>query len=185
MSEEDMMMTNSLNSMDQHEMEVKMDVCPEEDDAEATPAVDCLGPAEHQVIMELLHHRHHITRLTVDVLDDNGRFIGVLANTTSADSQTAANLQAHVYQMHHFEEKGNKVRQWDPLYKEMFRHLEGIYMEHTFLNDGISVLHTGDTECAIELIQKHAGVVSSFVEDGFEAVWREHRVPEVCYRGGE
>ena len=64
----------------------------------------------------------------------------------------------------------------------MFLHLDGIDMVHTFMDTGVSVLHTAESECAIELIQKHASVVSSFVEEGYEAVWREHHVPEVCYR---
>jgi len=185
MSEEMMTKTSTTSGtmMDPHEMELKMDVCPPDDDEQQ--AVDCLHPAEHEVIMELLNRRHQIQRVTVDVFDSNngGRFIGVLANTTSTDSQTAAYLKAHVYQMHHLEETGQSVRQWDPLYRAMFRHLEDIAMEHTFRDDGISVLHTAETECAIELIQKHAAVVSSFVEEGREAVWREHQAPEVCYRG--
>jgi len=162
--------------MDQEEMEQKMNVC---QDGET---LDCLDPSEHKVIMELLDNRHKIERVTVDVYNDDHRFVGVLANTTSDDPQVAAYLQAHVHQMHRKEENGQKVRQWDPLYKEMFQHLEGIDMVHTFLDHGISVLHTGESECAIELIQKHANVVTSFVEEGYEAVMREHHVPEICFR---
>lgn len=163
--------------MDEGEMKVKMDVCVDDQ-----IPVDCLGPSEHEVIMELLQHHDQIVRTTVQIFDETGRFVGVLTNTTSANPNIAASLQAHVHQMHHLEESGNKVRQWDPLYNEMFHHLEDITMEHQFLVDGISVLHTGQTECAIELIQKHAGVVTSFVQDGYEAFWREHQVPEVCFR---
>ena len=161
------------------EMKVKMELCADDDQIH----VDCLGPSEHEVIMMLLQHHDQIDRTTVQIFDETGRFVGVLANTTSADPKIAASLQAHVHQMHNLEETGNKVRQWDPLYNEMFHHLDDIYMEHKFLVDGISVMHTAQTECAIELIQKHAGAVTSFVQDGYEAVLREHQVPEVCIRG--
>ena len=181
-------MEMEMMMLSKDEMEAKMDVCRTSDDNDddpqaPPPSMDCLGPAEHTVIMELLNHHDQIVRTTVPVYDTaTGRFVGVLANTTSADPRVAAYLQAHVQQMHQLEVTGHKLRQWDPLYKEMFQQMEGISMEHEFLDDGVSVLHTGQTECAIELIQKHAAVVTSFVQEGYEAVWREHHVPEVCYR---
>ena len=163
--------------MSQTEMEKKMDLC--QGDATA----DCLGPEEHSVIMSLLEHRHLIERRTVNIYDGRTtprRLVGVLANTTSADPSVAAHLQAHVYGMHRLEGRGGRVRQWDPLYREMFARLDGIDMVHEFLGDGVSVRHTGASPCAVELIRRHAATVSDFIAVGEEEVFREHEVPEVC-----
>jgi len=172
-----------MELMDQATMEQKMDVCPP--DAE----VDCLRPEEHEVIMNLLEHRHLMERTVTPVYDPDTTsdrpaiVIGVTANTTSADATVAAYLQAHVHQMHHLEERGDRVRQWDPLYETMFGRLDTIEMVHNFVADGVSVQHTGTTPCAVQLVQRHAAVVSGFVQQGMMEVMVEHEVPAECLEG--
>lgn len=166
------------HQFDAEEMQIKMDVCTK------TKTTNCLQNDEHEVIMYLLQHRHTIDRQLWNLYDSDplrpARQIGVLSHTTSTDSTVASYLQAHVHQMHHLEERGEAVRQWDPLYHEMFQRMEEIEMVHDFIENGVAVKHTSNSDCGIDLIVQHANVVSGFVDEGTSEVFREHALPESC-----
>jgi hypothetical protein len=129
----------------------------------------------HQdIIQNLVQNRGSIER-TVTLTE-----LGVEATTWSTDPVIAGWIQTHVAQMKERVETNNVIRQRDPLFVAVFENREFLRTDVTNQTDGVFVVQTGETDCAIDIIQAHAQVVSRFLQYGPNEVRLNHDVPEIC-----
>ena len=106
---------------------------------------------------------------------------GVETHTWSdSDPQVGDWIQTHVAQMIRLLNTGGSIRRWDPLFREIFENHGDFSITVTNSTDGVYVASVGNTECAVNLAQFHAEVVSGFIEHGRAEVQRAHEVPEEC-----
>ena len=75
-------------------------------------------------------------------------------------------------------EKKQPIRQWDPLFAELFKHSGKIKMELTNTAKGVKVVETSDDVYVVKLIQSHAAGVSEFVKEGASIMHKEHPLPD-------
>lgn len=152
-------------------------------DTAATPAVtdqhdesveQLTGPpAFTQAIHALLSDHEKITREVTDIPD------GIESVTTSEDPEVAAVIQKHVHEMAVRLEKGQPVRMWDPLFREIFAHYDKIKMEVIEVDGGVKVRETSDDPMVVMLIRQHAHQgVSEFVRDGSDRAHKSTPMPE-------
>lgn len=125
-------------------------------------------------IHNLLQNRAMIQR---DVKDTK---TGVETTTWSSDTTVAGWIQTHVAQMHKRLLNDCPIRRWDPLFAAVFANHESLTLDITNQTDGVRVIETGDTDCAVSLIQTHADVVSNFLKYGHDEVMQSHDVPYAC-----
>jgi len=133
-----------------------------------------------QTVRSLVHdYRHEIDR-EVEYIEN-----GVITVTRSpSDPEAARALERHVLEMKGLLENGGRIRNWDPLFTELFDHADEITMSIETLDDGVRVVETSDNPEVAKLIQAHARKVSEFVERGPEAVHEETALPD-GYRAGD
>ncbi len=131
------------------------------------------GPAVMETVRALMHeHRGLIYRRTEEF--DNG----VITETRSPSSpEAAAAIRRHVREMQELLESGGRVRQWDPLFRELFDRAGEISMQIEELEDGMRVTETSDDPEVVLLIQAHARKVTEFVERGPAAAHEETPLP--------
>ena len=72
---------------------------------------------------------------------------------------------------------GQPIRQWDPLYAEIFRQAGKIHMELSNTAKGIKVVETSTDPWVVKLLHSHADGVSEFVDQGMAAMHKEHPLP--------
>lgn len=140
-----------------------------------------------KVIHELFDNVDKIERV-VSPYKENQEVIGVKTVTTSTDPDVAANIQLHVSQMADLllssDDGGRRIRQWDPLFVEIFDNADDYTMTYANYEDGdkigVEVTESGTTPCAIALVQAHAQTVSAFVTNGHDEAMNEHAVPDSC-----
>jgi hypothetical protein len=125
-------------------------------------------------IQNLLQNRGLIQR-DVKVTDT-----GVETTTVSLDTTVAGWIQVHVEQMRHRLLQDCPIRRWDPLFASIFANHENLTLDVTNQTDGVLVVESGDTQCAVSLIHSHANVVSNFLAYGHDEVMQSHDVPNVC-----
>lgn len=110
-------------------------------------------------------------------------------------------IQRHVHEMKDHLEQNNEVRGWDPLFREIFAHSDDISMNVTYIDGGVIVEEISkscdeklagksgssyhfeeneDQNCVVEMIHKHAHVVSKFIKKGMKEAMKEHKAPK-CY----
>lgn len=99
---------------------------------------------------------------------------GYIAVTTASDPAVAAALKSHVKQMSERLESGLMVRRWDPAFAEYVRHYKNIDHKFEPIEQGIRVVVNGKTPEAVKAAQNHATIITSFVNDGWEAHDRAH-----------
>jgi hypothetical protein len=104
---------------------------------------------------------------------------GVETITTSDDPAVARLIQTHVAEMQQALLQGRPVRQWDPLFVELFAHREMIRMEIEQLANGVKVRQVSDNEQVTKLVRQHAWRgVSEFVADGWGRVHQPTPLPD-------
>src|SRR5205807_5454569 len=69
---------------------------------------------------------------------------GVRTVTTSEDPQVTDLIRTHVREMKERIEKGQPIRQMDPLFREIFRHHEKIRLEIEDVPGGVRATETSD-----------------------------------------
>ncbi|MGV6815682.1 MAG: hypothetical protein ACWA44_00250 [Thiotrichales bacterium] len=91
---------------------------------------------------------------------------GIRTVTTSKNPEIVALLHDHVPSMHDRLLKGLSLRNWDPLYIELFKHREALEMNIELLDDGVRVVERSDQPEVVPLIHAHADAVDGFLEGG-------------------
>lgn len=104
---------------------------------------------------------------------------GVETWTESDDPKIAQAIQVHVRQMKERMEKGNPIRQMDPVFRELFDHHEKVNMQIKDTDKGIHVVETSEDPQVVLLIQQHANeAVSEFVKYGMKRAMKPTPLPE-------
>lgn len=127
--------------------------------------------ADHEDFHFLLTHHKQITR-TVKNLPN-----GVETLTESTNAEVAAKIKEHVKWMKERVEKSRPIRMRDPLFAELFRHVDKIDFEYEQTDNGVRVTETSKDPMVVKLIQAHAKTVSAFVEKGFAEAMKNHAAP--------
>ena len=129
------------------------------------------GRQDMDTIHALFSAHQQIAR-TVKKLDT-----GVETLTESADPKVQALIREHVQTMYQRLSAGQPIRQWDPLYAEIFRQAGKIHMELSNTAKGIKVIETSTDPWVVKLLHAHADGVSEFVDQGMAAMHKEHPLP--------
>ncbi len=104
---------------------------------------------------------------------------GVRTVTTSEDPQVTDLIRTHVREMKERIEKGQPIRQMDPLFREIFRHHEKIRLEVEDVPGGVRATETSDDPQVSLLIRQHAKrAVSEFVQGGMNRAMQGTPLPE-------
>jgi len=104
---------------------------------------------------------------------------GVRTVTTSEDPQVTDLIRTHVREMKERIEKGQPIRQMDPLFREIFRHHEKIRLEIEDVPGGVRATETSDDPQVTLLIRQHAKrAVSEFVQGGMNRAMQGTPLPE-------
>jgi YHS domain-containing protein len=102
---------------------------------------------------------------------------GVETVTESDDPKVQALIHEHVAAMYQRLAKQQPIRQWDPLFAELFKHANKIKMELVKTPKGIKVIETSVDDYVVKLIQAHAEGVSEFVKEGMPSMHKSHPLP--------
>jgi hypothetical protein len=139
--------------------------------------MDAQTMRDMHVIHDLLLGHERIEREVDDVPG------GIRAVTMSGDSELAARIRTHVSQMQARIERGNPIRQMDPLFREIFEHHGAIEMLVENVPGGMRVTETSADPQVALLIRQHARrAVSEFVAEGMPRAMRPTPLPP-GYRG--
>lgn len=130
------------------------------------------GRPEAQAIHFLVANHSKIER-TVEIIPG-----GVRTLTVAEDPEIIDTLRIHVHQMADLIHEGGRIRNWDPLFKEIFDHRQAIQMKITDIEGGVEVVETSTDEDVALLIQAHAEKVEEFVARGIEAYREETPLPK-------
>lgn len=136
------------------------------------------GPMDAQmrqdmrVIHGLLVNHEKIRRQVDDIPD------GIRSVSVSEDSAVAELIRTHVRQMKARIERGDPIRQMDPLFREIFEHHEAISMAIEQVRGGVRVTETSPDPRVELLIRQHAHrAVSEFVAAGMQRAMRPTPLP--------
>lgn len=131
-----------------------------------------------QIIRNLVENRADIVR-TVEP-PDGDQPLKTVTTSRSGDPKVADWIKVHVAQMKDLMEAGGRIRNWDPLFEELFDHNEDLDRTIFEMDDGVEVWLDGDTKCAKAVSQNHAHVISAFLENGQRELRRSHPPPPIC-----
>ena len=126
------------------------------------------------IIQNLLNNRLNITRV---VTESNGIYH---AETTSKNPQIANWIQEHVASMMQRVATDQRIRQWDPIFVEMFDKRSEILSKMTNIPGGVEVDLFGVTVCGQSLAEAHVKLVSAFLSGGRPEVQKAHPIPPEC-----
>lgn len=130
-----------------------------------------------RVIHALLQGHDQVRRRVADI--DSG----IRARTTSSDPELADMIRTHVAQMKGRVERGDPIRQMDPLFREIFEHHEAVQMDIEPVRGGVLVVETSANPQVELLIRQHAHeAVSEFVAKGMSRAMQPTPLP-AGYRG--
>lgn len=129
------------------------------------------GPQDMQTIHALFNEHKKIHR-TVKNIEN-----GVETLTESDDPAVQAMIVEHSLAMQKRLENKQPIRQWDPLFAELFKHAEKIKMQITNTERGVRVVETSSDGYVVKLIQAHAQGVSEFVVEGMSSMHKSHDLP--------
>lgn len=130
------------------------------------------GRPDAQVIHFLVENHESLER-TVENIPG-----GVLTRTVSKDPEIIDAVRIHVRQMVDLIHGGGRIRNWDPLFREIFDHREAIEMKITDIEGGVEVTEISDDDQIAKLIRAHAVKVEEFVTRGLAAYKEETPLPE-------
>ena len=128
-------------------------------------------PQDMKTIHSLFGDHQKITR-TVKPISN-----GVETITESDDPKVKALIVEHAWAMKARLEKKQPIRQWDPLFAELFKHADKIKLEIANTEKGVKIIETSDDAYVVKLIQSHAAGVSEFVSEGMSVMHKEHLLP--------
>lgn len=129
-------------------------------------------PQDMKTIHALFDDHQKITRTVKNIRN------GVETVTESDDPKVKALIIEHSWAMKARLEKKQPIRQWDPLFAELFKHSDKIKMELTNTAKGVKVVETSDDAYVVKLIQSHAAGVSEFVKEGMPVMHKQHDLPD-------
>lgn len=129
------------------------------------------GPQDMRTIHALFNEHKKINR-TVKNTEN-----GVETLTESDDPAVQAMIVEHSLAMQKRLENKQPIRQWDPLFAELFKHAEKIKMQITRTQKGVRVVETSSDAYVVKLIQSHAQGVSEFVAEGVSSMHKSHDLP--------
>ncbi len=126
----------------------------------------------HKAMM-LVHGRAAIER-TVEEIDG-----GVLTETiVVGDPALRQTLLDHVSEVTALLEGGGRMRNWDPLFSEIFDHYDEIQIVTEEIENGLRVTETSPNPEVAKLIRAHAYKVNEFLARGHDAVHEATPLPE-------
>lgn len=128
-------------------------------------------PQDMKTIHALFDDHNKITRTVKNISN------GVETVTESDDPKVKALIVEHALAMKARLEKKQPIRQWDPLFAELFKNSDKIKMELTNTAKGMKVTETSTDPYVVKLIQAHAAGVSEFVKEGMPSMHKEHPLP--------
>jgi len=129
------------------------------------------GPQDMQTI-HALFNEHKKIRRTVKNIEN-----GVETLTESDDQAVQAMIVEHALAMQKRLENKQPIRQWDPLFAELFKHAEKITMQISKTQRGVRVVETSSDAYVVKLMQSHAQGVSEFVAEGMSSMHKSHELP--------
>ncbi len=98
---------------------------------------------------------------------------GVAAITESDDPVVAAKIKDHAYAIQLRMQSGGRLRQWDPVFVELFDHRTEVRLTITPTPTGVRIVETSDNPEVVAILRAHAAGVSDFVREGGAAASRE------------
>jgi YHS domain-containing protein len=128
-------------------------------------------PQDMKTIHALFDGHKQIARTVKEIAD------GVETYTESDDPKLQALIKEHVWAMQQRLAKHQPIRQWDPLFAELFKQADKIKMEVSATAKGMKVVETSTDAYVVKLIQAHAKGVSEFVKEGMPVMHKEHPLP--------
>ncbi len=128
-------------------------------------------PQDMKTIHSLFDDHKKITRTVKNIGN------GVETITESDDLKVKALIVEHAWVMKARLEKKQPIRQWDPLFAELFRNSDKIKLEITTTEKGVKITETSTDPYVVKLIQAHAAGVSEFVKEGMPSMHKEHPLP--------
>ncbi len=128
-------------------------------------------PQDMKTIHALFDGHKQITRTVTETTN------GVETLTESNDPKLQALLKEHVRAMQQRLVKHQPIRQWDPLFAELFKQADKIRMEVSATTKGMKVVETSADAYVVKLIQAHARGVSEFAKEGMAVMHKEHPLP--------
>ncbi|MBX3276577.1 MAG: hypothetical protein KF868_01115 [Acidobacteria bacterium] len=128
-------------------------------------------PQDMRTIHALFDAHKKITRKVSNIEN------GVETLTESDDPTVKAYIIEHTWAMKKRLENNQPIRQWDPLFAELFKHAGKIRMEVANTDKGVKVVETSTDPYVVKLIQAHAAGVSEFVAEGMSVMHKEHPLP--------
>jgi uncharacterized protein len=143
--------------------------------AETVPA--CRGPGMgqgggHRADMMGIHflfaHRDSITRTVTEIPG------GVRTITEADDPAVTTRLQEHVQAMYARLKEGQPIHTRDPLFAALFRSADKIDVRIEKTATGLRVTETSADPETVELIRRHAQVVSLFIANGMTEMMKSH-----------
>ena len=135
-------------------------------------------PNEMRAIWALIDAHDDIERVVEEVPG------GVKTTTTTTDPQLVPVLQRHVTEMAGMLESGGRIRNWDPLFAELFDRRDEIHITINELDHGVEVVETSDDDGVTRLIRAHARKVDAFVAEGDDVLHQPTPIPS-DYQGAD
>jgi YHS domain-containing protein len=126
-----------------------------------------------QTIHALFDHHDKITR-TVKNTEN-----GVETLTESDDPKVQTLIAEHAWAMQKLLESRQPIRQWDPLFAELFKYADKIKLQITRTPKGVKVIESSSDAYVVKLVQAHAQGVSEFVKEGMPSMHKTHELPGV------
>jgi uncharacterized protein len=130
-----------------------------------------------EIIHKLLEYRSDIKR---EISPVTAGPYDLVTTTTSQKAEVAGWIKTHVAQMMDLVGSGGRIRNWDPLFNEIFDHVNEIQSDVNDVVGGVEVFLAGTTVCGKALAEKHAAVVSAFLLNGYEELHQSHQAPSIC-----
>lgn len=124
-----------------------------------------------QTIHTLFEYNEKITR-TVKLIKN-----GVETLTESDEPKVQTLIAEHALAMQKRLENKQPIRQWDPLFAELFKNADKIKLEISMTPKGVKVTETSSEPYVVKLIQSHAQGVSEFVLEGTSSMTKRHELP--------
>lgn len=126
-----------------------------------------------QTIHALFDHHDKISR-TVKNTEN-----GVETLTESDDPKVQVLIAEHAWAMRKLLQTRQPIRQWDPLFAELFKFADKIEMQITRTPKGVKVVESSSDAYVVKLVQAHAQGVSEFVKEGMASMHKTHELPGV------
>jgi len=135
-------------------------------------------PTEMRAVWALIDAHDDIERLVEEIPG------GVKTTTTTTDPELVPVLQRHVTEMAELLESGGRIRNWDPLFAELFDRRHEIRITIKELDHGVEVVETSDDGEVTKLIRAHARKVEEFVAKGDDVLHQPTPLPS-DYQGAD